>query len=176
MTWLWKFARIPIGVAVIIAMEDNCLLFWRCGKHLHLILIRDPVGFETNLPLNGCDQVHSKCVSCGFGPWGWTKSFFSFSLLERFCDTKALYNEYQWTLSSCIYEKTAWHHKVPLGGTVCMRFISWLYRTQEIWAWKKKNLCAGLQIVLVRCDELCIKLNPCQPCHTWNSRKLRNCV
>lgn len=59
---LWKFAKIAVGVAVIVAIEDVCLLFWRYGKDLHLILVGDPVGFETNSALCGCDQVHSSEV------------------------------------------------------------------------------------------------------------------
>lgn len=50
------------GVAVIVAREDNCLLFWRYGKDLNLILFGDPVGFETNSALSVCDQVHSSEV------------------------------------------------------------------------------------------------------------------
>lgn len=58
MTLLCKFARIPIGVAVIVVvMEDNHLLFCRCGKDFHLIL-GVPVGFETQLGVGVIGAVY----------------------------------------------------------------------------------------------------------------------
>lgn len=73
-----QFGWITIGVAVIVAMK-GCLVFWRHMESLHVVLIGDPVGFETtcNLALKCVVRsTQAKRVRHGLGNRGWSKSFF----------------------------------------------------------------------------------------------------
>lgn len=78
-----QFGWITIGVAVIVAMR-GCLVFWRHMEGLHVVLIGDPVGFETNLALKCVVRSTQAKLDMDLAPEVGA-NLSSFDLVEQLC-------------------------------------------------------------------------------------------
>lgn len=173
---LRRLARIPIGVTVIVAMEETCLVFfWRYGKHLHLILFGDPVGFETNSPLEWAwsDPFKWSVLDMDLAPEVGANLFFIYLI-----GVILWYNRYmliQWKPMNFngVYKFMRKLHSITKHLLVELYEIYFL--TILFTELGKYELDTSFALLYwwfsIRYGELRIKLNPC---HTRNSRKLEN--